>query len=72
MASDARELLESVVATKRQTDVQFSPGRTGSVSFGKVQQKPLVEDDFMLRNILDGQAYLLDSAGYRFVHNILV
>jgi len=72
LASDARDFLDAAVAAEERTEVQLNVGRWGTAGFGRTQKKPLTESDLMLRNIRDGQGYLIDSAGYRFIHFLLV
>lgn len=70
-ASDAKDLLEAAVASEERTEVQLNIGRWSTAGFGRVEKKPLTESDLMLRGIRDGQGYLIDEAGYRFIHFLM-
>lgn len=70
-ASDAKDLLEAAVASEERTQVQLNIGRWGTAGFGWAEKKPLTESDLMLCRIKDGQGYLIDAEGYRFIHFLM-
>lgn len=70
-ASDAKDLLEAAVASEERTEVHLNIGRWSTAGFGRAEKKPLTESDLMLRRIRDGQGYLIDATGYRFIHFLM-
>ena len=70
-AADAKELVNIMVPSVEVYKPHIGMGRGAVMGIGSTIDPAVTTSELMLGNIQDGQAYILDENGFRFVMNLL-